>query len=69
MELVTEFEKRKMFITINMRSFVEDDEMEKFAETAIMHGYDIIAIENCAYKKLKNENRLIIDEDLCEIMC
>ena len=36
--------------TVNMRSFVEDDEMEKFAETAIMHGYDIIAIENCAYK-------------------
>lgn len=69
MELVTEFEKRKMFVTVNMRSFVEDDEMEKFAETVIMHGYDIIAIENCAYKKLKNENRLIIDEDLCEIMC
>lgn len=69
MELVTEFEKRKMFITVNMRSFVEDDEMEKFAETIIMHGYDVIAIENCAYKKLKNENRLIIDEDLCEIMC
>lgn len=69
MELVTEFEKRKMFVTVNMRSFVEYDEMEKFAETAIMHGYDIIAIENCAYKKLKNESRLIIDEDLCEIMC
>ena len=27
----------------------------------------ILAIESCAYKKLKNEKRLIIDEDLCEI--
>lgn len=69
MELVTEFEKKKMFITVNMRSFVEDEEMEKFAETVIMHGYDVIAIENCAYKKLKIENRIIVDEDLCEISC
>lgn len=67
MELITEFERQKLFITINMRSFVDDDEMEKFAETVIMHGYDILAIESCAYKKLKNEKRLIIDEDLCEI--
>lgn len=48
-------------------SFIDDEEMEKFAETVIMHGYDILAIESCAYKKLKNEKRLIIDEDLCEI--
>lgn len=69
MELITEFDRKKLFVTVNMRSFADDDEMEKFAETVIMHGYDVISIENCAYKKLKNENRLIIDEDLCEILC
>ena len=69
MELITEFDRKKLFLTINMRSFVPDDEMERFAETAIMHGYDIIAVESCAYKMLRNERRLIIDEDLCEILC
>lgn len=67
MELVTEFDRKKLFVTVNMRSFVDDDEMEQFAETVIGHGYDVIAIESCAYKKLKNEKRLIIDDDLCEI--
>lgn len=67
MELITEFDRKKLFVTINMRSFVDDEEMEKFVETALIHGYNIIAIESCAYKMLKNEKRLIIDDDLCEI--
>lgn len=67
MNLVTEFDRKKLFVTLNMRSFVDDEEMEKFAETVVVRGYDVIAIESCAYKKLKNEKRLIIDDDLCEI--
>lgn len=69
MNLITEFSGRKLFVTVNMRSFVSDDEMEKFIETVIMHNYDIIAFENCAYKKFDNEKRFIIDDDLCEISC
>lgn len=69
MNLVTEFVGKKMFITLNMRSFINDDEMENFIKTVLTHGYNIIAFENCAYKKLKNEKRFIIDEDLCEISC
>lgn len=67
MNLLTEFDRKKLFITINMRSFVDDKEMEQFVETIVAHGYDVIAIESCAYKMLKNERRLIVDDDLCEI--
>lgn len=67
MNLLTEFDRKKLFITVNMRSFVDDKEMEQLAETVVAHGYDVIAIESCAYKMLKNERRLIVDDDLCEI--
>lgn len=67
MELVTELDKRKLFITLNMRSFIDDDEMDLFSDTVISHGYDVLMIENRAYSMLRNENRIIIDCDLCEI--
>ena len=67
MELVTELDKRKLFITLNMRSFIDDEEMSLFSDTVISHGYDVLMIENHAYSMLKNENRIIIDSDLCEI--
>ena len=67
MELVTELDRRKLFITLNMRSFVGDDEMNLFSDTVISHGYDILMIESCAYPMIKNECRVIIDSDLCEI--
>lgn len=67
MELITEFNAQKLFVTLNMRSFVNDEDMERFADSAIAHGYDILAIESFEHPKLKNERRVIIDRDLCEI--
>lgn len=67
MELVTEFDRNKLFITVNMRSFISDDDMELFSETVINHGYDVLMIESCARPILKNECRVVIDSDLCEI--
>ena len=66
METVLEFEGEKLFITVNMRSYVEDSEMEAFIKTVTSHRYDLIMLENISYPKLENEIRYTIDSDLCE---
>lgn len=67
MELVREFERDKLFITVNLRNYISDEEAELFAGTVIPHGYQILMLECVEKKKLALENRLIIDSDLCEI--
>lgn len=66
MELVREFEKDKLFITVNMRSFFDDAFMETFMNSVLVHQYKVLMIENKAYDKLNSEKRFTIDEDLCE---
>lgn len=66
-ELVTEFENRKLFLTVNLRSYISDVETNAFMDTIIRHGYNVIMIENSEHDILINEERLIIDSDLCEI--
>lgn len=67
LELVREFDRDKLFFTVNFRSFIEDKETDEFMKTIIGHGFNLIMIENKEYKKLASENRVVIDEDLCEI--
>lgn len=67
MELVRTFDKDKLFFTVNMRSFVSDDEMERFLRTVLAHEYHVILLEGNARERLPSEQRWIIDEDLCEI--
>lgn len=65
--LVYEFDRRKLFITLNLRSFIPDNETELFLDTVIKHGYNLIMLENREYNHLANEQRYIVDSDLCEI--
>lgn len=67
MELVTEFDRSKVFFTVNMRSFVSDAEMQLFAETVLSHGFQVLALESTEHPRLERETRWTIDEDLCEI--
>lgn len=67
MELVTEFEQKKLFILYNFRSIISDREAEFFLETTLHHGYNLIMIESCEHKRLPNEQRYIVDAALCEI--
>ncbi len=66
-ELVTEFLGRKLFVTVNLRSFISDDEAEDFIKTVLSHEYNVIMIENCEHPLLTDESRHIVDSDLCEI--
>ena len=65
MELVREFDRPKLFITVNMRSFLSDEIIEKFLKTAINHEHKLLMIESKGYLLLKHEKRLTVDQDLC----
>lgn len=67
MELVNEFDKHKLFILVNIRSYINDFELERFVETIISHSYSVIFLENKENVEVQGIRRYIIDKDLCEI--
>lgn len=67
MELVREFDRDKLFIFVNMRSYFDDSLMQAFVKTVRSHGFTILLIDSSEHGRLQNENRVIIDEDLCVI--
>lgn len=66
MELVREFDHDKLFITVNLRSYYNDETILKFMETVLAHDYKVFMIENKDYPVLAKEKRRTVDEDLCE---
>lgn len=66
MELVREFERDKLFVYVNLRSFFSDAQIERFLYTALDHGYRILLIDAHSREKLQLENRITVDNDLCE---
>lgn len=66
MELVREFEGDKLFIFVNLSSFVEPVQLQEFANTVVGHSYKVLLIDSHDFKRLENENRMIVDYDLCE---
>lgn len=66
-ELVTEFDSKKLFITVNLRNYLCDEETEKMLDSSLQHGYYILMIEGCEHTRLRNERRYIVDPSLCEI--
>jgi len=67
MELMREFVNDKLFVTVNFRSYFDDESTALFLETALSHKYRILMLESCERKLLPKEKRLIIDEDMCII--
>lgn len=67
MDLTCQLDREKLFVFINLRSYLDDEEMECFFKTAKKHDFKIFLVDNCEKRKLNFEKRLVIDEDLCEI--
>lgn len=67
MSLVYEFDKPKLFVTVNMRSYFGDTVMSSFVKSVADHGIRLLMVENREYTRLENEKRVIIDRDMCEI--
>ena len=66
MELVREFDRDKLFVTVNMRSFFNDAIIYQFQKTALSHEFKILMLESQSYSRLPLEKRVTIDADLCE---
>ena len=66
-ELVTEYDRNKVFILIGLRSYLDDIEMEAFIDTVCSHGYLVTMIEPFEHLTIDGTKRYIIDKDLCEI--
>lgn len=67
MELVEEYDQKKVFLFVNLHSYISDSEMNLFLEGVMQHNHSILLIENSCYSLQYQEKRRIIDKDLCEI--
>lgn len=66
-ELVEAYDAKKLFVLVNLRSYVSDTEMEIFLEEIIKRKYNVVFLEGAEHSVLKHEKRYIVDEDLCNI--
>ncbi len=57
----------RVFITVNLRSYLTDKQTEQFFESAILNKLPLICIENCEHSRLTKEDVVIIDKDMCII--
>lgn len=67
MDLVRDFLGKKLFIFVNVRGLIPYHNLQKLVDTALLREHELLLIDNAVYPKLKQEKRLVIDEDLCEI--
>lgn len=66
-ELITEFDRKKFYVIINLRNYLSDEETTLFMDTVINHGFAVLMIEGNEHPPLPKEKRYIVDKDLCEI--
>lgn len=67
MDMVAEFERDKLFIFVNLRNYFNDKELANFFYTTRLRKHRILLIEGSEHPLLPEEQRVIIDADLCEI--
>ncbi len=67
MELYREFDRDRLFITVNIRSYISDAETQAFCETVLCHGYHVLLLESVDRRQIESIKKVIIDNDLCEI--
>ena len=58
---------KKIFVFVNLKSFMEDSEIQMLYEAAKYEKVFLIMLESQDNPKLNDENKMIIDKDLCII--
>ena len=66
MSLVLDFDKKKLFITVNMRSYFDDDGITSFANAVRCKQMQVLMLESTSRSTVEGMKQLIIDRDLCE---
>lgn len=57
----------KLFVFVNLRSFVSDDDLKRFKHNLDNHQIDVLLLETMERGPLNDVSRLTVDSDLCEI--
>lgn len=65
--MMVELANIKLFVFVNLRCFLSDEELGCFCHNLNNHQIDILLLEGVAKKKLDGISRLVVDKDLCEI--
>ena len=65
--MMTELSDIKLFVFMNLRAFLEKEDIELLIKNINNHQLDLLLIESQQKSKISNSNQLIIDKDLCEI--
>ena len=67
MELVREYDHDKLFIFVNLRSYITDYECIRLYDTILRKQFHTIMIDNCEHDICPMEKRIIVDKDNCVI--
>ena len=67
-ELVNAYDSKKLFVLVNLRSYLSEPEMKEFLKNVIVHQYEILLVDSVDYPVLELEKRYIVDADQC-ILC
>lgn len=65
--MMAELANIKLFIFVNLRSFVSDEDLERFHHNLDNHQIDVLLLESVSRRSLEGIARLVVDIDLCEI--
>lgn len=67
MELCEKYLHKKLFVFLNLHSYFHKDQLESLFRDIIYRKYNVLIVERYDIKALINEQKQIIDMDLCEI--
>jgi CRISPR type II-A-associated protein Csn2 len=65
--MMRELVHTRLFVFVNLRGLITDDELEQLIFNMKNHQLDILLVECVARKPIQGIERLVIDDDLCEI--
>ncbi len=65
--MMVELANIKLFVFVNLRSFVSDADIERFHYNLDNHQIDVLLLEGSSRGALDHVSRLVVDRDLCEI--
>jgi len=67
MLVMRDYSNTKLFIFINLRSFLDEDELQELYRFAMYNKLSILLMESNVFERSSCEKVRLIDKDLCEI--
>lgn len=67
-ELVRVYDREKLFILVNLRSYLSEQDMIEFVKNVSARGHEVLLMDTVDYPRVMGEQRHIVDADQC-ILC